>query len=69
MRPHEAHRHLEEVDRDDVERARAPKLDDGFDFQAVKATPADEDFGFICLAILLALDDTASEDDVFEIKD
>ena len=67
--PQEAQRCLEEIDRDDVERARAAGLDDRFRFAPIKATPSDKDFGFVRLAILLALDDTASKDDVFEIND
>ena len=68
-RPQEAQRCLAEVDRDDVERPREAKLDDDFCLAPIKATPSDEDFGFTRLAIPLALDDAASEDDVFEIED
>lgn len=68
-RPQDAQRWLDEVDRDDVERAREAKLDDDFGLAPIKATPLDKDFRFTRLAVSLAFDDTASEDDVFEIKD
>ena len=68
-RPHEAQRYLDEVDRDDVERARGTDFDDRFGLASVKGTPSDDDLGFVRLAILLALDDAASEDGVFEIED
>ena len=69
MRPHETQRFLDEVDRDDVERAGRANLDDRFGFAPVKGTPPDDDFGFARLAVLLAPDDASSEDDVFEIED
>jgi len=69
LRLQEAQRCLDEVNRDDVECAREAKLDDDFGRAPVKAVPSDEDFGFARLAIPLALDDAASEDDVFEIED
>ena len=69
VRPQEAQRCLAEVDRDDVERPRGAKLDDDVGLAVVKATPSDEDLGFTRLAVSLLLDDAASEDDVFEIKD
>ena len=69
VRPQEAQRCLDEVNRDDVERAREANLDDDFGRTPIKAVPLDEDFGFACLAIPLALDGAASEDDVFEIED
>jgi len=68
-RPQEAQPCLAEVDRDDVERPRGARLDDDFCLAAIKATPSDEDLGFTRLAVSLPLDDAASEDDVFEIKD
>ena len=68
-RPHEAQRCLDEVDRDDVERTGGTDLDDRFGFAAIKGVPSDDDFGFARFAILLAFDDAASEDDVFEIED
>jgi hypothetical protein len=68
-RPQEAQRSLNEVDRDDVERPREAELDDDFCLAPIKAASSDEDFGFTRLAVSLALDDAASEDDVFDIKD
>lgn len=68
-RPHAAHRNLDEVDRDDVEDAHEADLDDRFGFALFKGTPSDDDFGFARFAIFLALNDVASEDDVFEIED
>ena len=68
-RPHETQRSLDEVDRDDVEGAGRASLADRFRLAAVKRKAPDDDFGFARPAVLLALDDAAREDDVFEIED
>ena len=68
-RPQAAHRDLDEVDRDDVEDARKANPDDRLGLAAIGGTPPDNDLGFARFAILLALNDTASEDDAFEIED
>ena len=68
-RPQEAHTRSDEIDRDDVENARETDFDDRFGLALIKRAASDDDFGFMRLTVFLALNDTAREDDVFEIKD
>jgi len=68
-RPQEAHTPLDEIDRDDVENAREADFDDRFGLAVIKRAASDDDFDFMRLTVFLALNDTAREDDVFEIKD
>jgi hypothetical protein len=67
--PHEAQMSLEEIDRDDEERAGPPDFDDGLSFVAGERDSADKRLDFSRLAIARALNDLAREDDVFEIED
>lgn len=69
MRPQEAHTPSDEIDRDDVENPREADFDDRFGLPVIKRAASDDDFGFMRLTVFLALNDTAREDDVFEIKD
>lgn len=68
-RPQEAHGDLDGVERDDVEETGEVDFDDRFAFAAVENPPSDEDLGFARFAILLAFDDAACEEDIFEIED
>lgn len=68
-RPQEAHRDLDEVDRDDIEDAREVDFDNRFAFAAIENPPSDDGLGFARSAIFLALDDAAREEDIFEIED
>jgi hypothetical protein len=55
-RPHAAQRYLDEVERDDVERAGGANLDDRFRFATIKGAPPDDDLAFTRFGILLALE-------------
>ncbi len=68
-RPHDAHTPLDEVDRDDVENARMADFDDRLGLAVIERLASDDDFRLVGLAVFLALDDAAREDDVFEIED
>jgi hypothetical protein len=68
-RPHEAHKELDKVDRDDEESAVWAELDDRFGFDGLKRDTADDELDLSRLAVALALDDFAGKDDVFEIED
>lgn len=68
-RPQEAHRDLNEVDRDDIEDARAVDLDNRFAFAVIENLSSDDGLGFARFTIFLALSDAAREEDIFEIED
>jgi len=44
-------------------------FDDRFGLAIFERPASDDDFGLVRLTVFLALNDTAREDDVFEIKD
>ena len=68
-RLHAAHGALDKADRDEVEDASKADLDNRFGLVAIDAASPDDNLGFARFAILLARNDSASEDDVFAIED
>jgi hypothetical protein len=68
-RPHAAQRNLDAVDGDDEEIAVRGDLNDRFCGDTAERVSSDDIFDFARLAVALALDDRAREDNVFEIKD
>ena len=69
MRPQEAHFWLVEVDGNDDELPCWADFDDGFCFFAFEREAPDNAFDFARLAVALALDDLARENDAFEVED
>ena len=68
-RPHEAHSMLDKGDGDDEEVAKRAELDDCFSLEPFDRDAAGDVLAFARLAVALALDDFANEEDVFEIED
>ena len=68
-RPHDTQSRLEEVDRDDEERACGADFDDRFSFAAAERASPDDVLDFAGLSVSLSLDNLAREDNVFEVED
>ena len=68
-RPQEAHRGLDEVDRDDEERTPGADFDDRFGFETAARVPADDVPDFTGFGVSSSLDNPAREDNVFEVED
>jgi hypothetical protein len=60
---------LEDIDRDDEELPGVADFGNNVGCRSVKAAPLDNELRFAGLAITLAFNDLAREDNVFEVKD
>ena len=65
--PHEAQSWLGEVGGNDEEVAERPDFDDDFGISFFEREATDDTFDLLCSGVSLALDDFASEDDVFKV--
>ncbi|MEO8627174.1 MAG: hypothetical protein ABI612_03620 [Betaproteobacteria bacterium] len=59
---------MDDVDRDDVERARVADFDD-IRFTPAECPQTDDVFDFAGFGVSLSFDNLAREDDVFEVND
>ena len=69
VRPHAAQRGSGTIDRDDEEIPVRGDFDDRFGGDVAERVASDDIFDFARLAVALALDDRARENNVFEIED
>jgi len=68
-RPQKARFWLGEIGGDDDEFSGGANFDDGFGWQLPEREAADDTLDFAGLAVALAFDDVAREDNVFEVED
>ena len=67
--PHDAQSALDDIDGDDEEDACRADFEDRFGVLASERLAADNGLGLASLAVFLALNDMAREDEIFEVED